>query len=98
MEQVGVAMPLFELLQFFLAFFDYLWIVDVWHGHIMPLMSWIGIRPGSVRTAGGGAAPAESADPARRRDLGPSRRSRRDSRGVEPGGVEPLTSGSEYIP
>ena len=37
-------MPLFELLQFFLAFFDRLWIAEVWHELIMSLMSWIGMR------------------------------------------------------
>jgi len=36
-------MPLFKLLQFFLAFLNYLWIVDVWHEHIMLPMSWISI-------------------------------------------------------
>src|ERR671939_361642 len=36
-------MALFELLQLLLIFFDYPWIVDVWHGHIMPLVSWIGM-------------------------------------------------------
>src|SRR5215216_3250587 len=36
-------MPLFELLQYFLAFLNYLWIVDVWHEHIMLPMSWISI-------------------------------------------------------
>jgi hypothetical protein len=43
-EQVAITMAFFEPFEFFLAFLDYLWIVDVWHEHIMSLMSWIGIR------------------------------------------------------
>jgi hypothetical protein len=46
MEQVAVAMALFELLQFLWVFLDYLWVVYLRHDFIVPLKSWVGItRP-----------------------------------------------------
>jgi hypothetical protein len=41
--QVAVAMSFFELFELFFTFLDYQWIVDLWHGHIVPLVRWIGI-------------------------------------------------------
>lgn len=38
-------MALLELLELFLAFADYLWIVYVWHGHIVPSKTGNGMRP-----------------------------------------------------
>jgi len=38
MEQVAVAMALFELLEFLLIFSDHPWIVYLWHAFIVSLM------------------------------------------------------------
>src|SRR5215216_1277411 len=47
-KQVTVAMALFQLLYLSLVFLDYPWIVDLEHGLIMLLVSWIGITIGSA--------------------------------------------------
>jgi len=43
LEEVGVAMLFFELLQLLGIFPDYLWIVDLWHVLIMPPINRNGI-------------------------------------------------------
>jgi hypothetical protein len=47
LEQVGVAMVLFELLQLMRVFLDYLRIEYLWHVLIMPLTNRNGIIAGS---------------------------------------------------
>jgi hypothetical protein len=54
MEQVAVAMTLFELIEFLLIFSDHPWVVYLWHDFIVPLMKWIGItRPLLYEAASG---------------------------------------------
>jgi hypothetical protein len=43
MEQVAVAMTLFELIEFLLIFSDHPWVVYLWHDFIVPLMKRIGM-------------------------------------------------------
>jgi transposase len=44
MEQVAVAIALFELLEFLLIFSDHPWVVYMWHAFIVPLMKRTRIR------------------------------------------------------
>jgi hypothetical protein len=54
MEQVAVAMTLFELIEFLLIFSDHPWVVYLWHDFIVPLMKWIGINAPVQGTAADG--------------------------------------------
>src|SRR5215218_9765662 len=47
-KQVAVAMALLKLLELFDVFLNDVWIIYLWHGHIMSLVHWIRISDGEV--------------------------------------------------
>src|SRR5829696_153424 len=51
-KQVGVSMALLKLLELFYVFLDHVRIIYLRHGHIMPLLYWIGIRKVRIAQAG----------------------------------------------